>query len=106
LTKASAPDRSPATSENSGASCVQPTVTGSPLAAAARNRSISARQSWFAVFTWAPRQPREIAPASIGMVFSQEHTRMVRFFRHFSSGLVPPAIPRSPRHALGYNDPN
>ncbi len=28
------------------------------------------------------------------------------FFRHFSSGLVPPAIPRSPRHALGYNDPN
>jgi len=43
LTKATAP--SPAISANSGASWVQPTVTGAPVAVAARKRSISARQS-------------------------------------------------------------
>ena len=48
----------PASSENSGASCVQPTVSGAPAAAAARNLSSSARQSWRAGRDLAPRQPR------------------------------------------------
>src|SRR5215472_14283097 len=66
----------PATSENSGASWVQPTISGSPPAAAARNFSSSARQSWRAVATSAPRQPRRTAEPSSGIVSSHEQIKM------------------------------
>src|SRR5712692_6269146 len=65
-----------ATSENSGASWVQPTISGSPPAAAARNFSSSARQSWRAVVTLAPRQPRCTAAPSSGIVSSHEQIRI------------------------------
>jgi len=61
--------------------------------AAARKRSISARQSWFAVFSSAPRQPRASASASSGMVSSQEHTRMVRFSAILAPALKVAAMP-------------
>src|ERR1700676_2975605 len=62
---------SAASSENRGASWVHPTVSGAPSAAIARKRSSSARHSWVAVVV-SPRQPRLIAPASRGIVSSQE----------------------------------
>src|ERR1051326_2405408 len=65
----------PAVSPNRGASWVQPTISG-PAAAAARNFSSSARHSWLAVLTSAPRQPRRTAPASSGIVSSHEHKKI------------------------------
>src|SRR4051812_40465836 len=59
-----------ATSLNSGASWVQATVIGAPSASAALNRSSSRPQSWLASVGVAA-QPRPIACASSGMVFSQ-----------------------------------
>src|SRR5437879_3614959 len=56
---------SDATSENSGASWVQPTVSGAPAAAALRNFSSSARQSWCAVVISLPRQPRRTARRAV-----------------------------------------
>src|SRR5437868_3685891 len=63
-----------ATSRNNGASCVQATVIGAPSASAALNRSSSRPQSWFACVIF-PAQPRPIASASSGMVFSQLQIR-------------------------------
>ena len=63
-----------ATSRNSGASWVQATVTGAPSASAALNRSSSRPQSWLACVIL-PAQPRPIACASSGMVFSQLQIR-------------------------------
>src|SRR5262249_47786231 len=68
---------SPAASENSGASCVQPTTSGAPAAAAARNFSSSARQSWRAVSTCAPRQARFTLAPSGAIVSSHEPTMKV-----------------------------
>src|SRR3954447_10959171 len=59
-----------AISLNSGASWVQATVIGAPSASAALNRSSSSPQSWLASVGVAA-QPRPIACASSGMVFSQ-----------------------------------
>src|SRR3954467_1478031 len=59
-----------AISLNSGASWVQATVIGAPSASAALNRSSSRPQSWFA-WVGVVAQPRPIACASSGMVFSQ-----------------------------------
>ena len=63
-----------ATSLNSGASWVQATVIGAPSARACLNRSRSRPQSWFACVIPAG-QPRPIARASSGMVFSQLQIR-------------------------------
>src|SRR6202022_3548095 len=63
-----------ATSLNSGASWVQATVIGAPLARASLNRSSSRPQSWLACVILAV-QPRPIASASSGMVFSQLQIR-------------------------------
>src|SRR5256885_13759324 len=63
-----------ATSRNSGASWVQATVIGKPSASASLKRSRSRPQSWFACVTLAA-QPRPIAAASSGMVFSQLQIR-------------------------------
>ncbi len=53
---------------------MHPTVSGARSAAIARKRSSSARQSWVAVVV-SPRQPRLMAPASRGIVSSQEQIR-------------------------------
>src|SRR5690242_16730410 len=63
-----------ATSRNSGASWVQATVIGEPLASACLKRSSSRPQSWFACVMSAA-QPRAIAAESSGMVFSQLQIR-------------------------------
>src|SRR6266481_806109 len=68
---------SAATSENRGASWVQPTVSGTASPATARKRSSSARQSCCAVVTCAPRQPRRTAPTSSGIVPSHEQIRIL-----------------------------
>src|SRR5438477_7663701 len=66
------------TSENSGAYWVQPTVSGAPAADALRNFSTSVRQSWRAVVTCVPRQPRRTASVSSGIVSSHEQIRILR----------------------------
>ncbi len=98
-----------ATSANSGASCVQPTSSGAPPAAAVRNLSSSARQSWRAVVTLAPRQPRVTAAASSGIVSSHEQIRISLWaIGHFVSGLrlsLRSASGRHwPRRISSYND--
>src|SRR5262245_39389354 len=72
------PAPSGATSENNAASWVQPTVSGAPEAAALRKVSSSARQSWCAVVTSPPRQPRRTVSGSSGMVSSHEQIRWCR----------------------------
>src|SRR5262249_51976005 len=64
--------------ENSGASWTQATVSGSPPAAAGRNFSRSARQSWRASDTVVARQPRLTASTSSGIVSSHEQIRTFR----------------------------
>jgi len=53
-------------------------VSGAPDPAALRNLSSSARQSWRAVETCVPRQPRRTASASSGIVSSHEQIKMFR----------------------------
>src|SRR6476661_8118498 len=79
---------SAAISENSGASWVQATVTAPPSAAILRKRSASARQSWVAVCTSAPRQARRKASPSSAMLSSQEQARIFLGL----SGIHPPVI--------------
>src|SRR5215475_6030264 len=83
----------PAVSVTSNAYCVQPTITGSPPAAAARNFSSSARQSCRAVETSAPRQPRSTADLSSGMVSSHEQIKIFGGRSAMSS----PAVVEAPR---------
>ena len=61
----------------SGASCVQPTVMGAPLASAFLNRSSWLRQSWVAVRSWPP-QPLARAASSSRMVSSHEQAKTRR----------------------------
>src|SRR4051812_670507 len=67
-----------AISLNSGASWVQVTVIGAPSASAALNRSSSRPQSWLA-WVGVTAQPRPIACASSGIVFSQLQIRTCDF---------------------------
>jgi len=72
----------PATSENSGVSWVQPTISGPPRPAA-RNFRGSARQSWRAVETSAPRQPRRTAEPSSGIGLRTSRIRCLAAGRPF-----------------------
>src|SRR5262245_18166783 len=71
-------DLSAARSANSGASCVQATVIGPPLASAFSNFASSARQSWRAVSSLSLRQPFCAVPTSIFIVSSHEHRNTLR----------------------------
>src|SRR5262249_28749033 len=81
----------PATSENSGASWVQPTISGSPPAAAARNFSRSARPSWRAVAT--PATPaRHGRAVERHRVFARADQDVWRPIGHFVSGYARSAM--------------
>ena len=82
---------SAATSENSGASWVQPTISGAPRAAAARN-SLELGAAEVARGRDVPPQPRRTASASSGIVSSHEQSRICS--RSFSGHRISPFVTR------------